>query len=1475
MHSEFDFLPQGGEMAALVRARDWAATPLGPAREWPEILKSTLRLMLASKHPMCIWWGSDLLQFYNDSYRQTLGPERHPAALGQGGRACWAKNWAILGPQIDLVMAGGGATWHDSQLVPATRHGRREDAWWTYGCSPIEDASGVLGVLVVCNEVSAEHKARAELLSLNRELAAQIMRREEVEQRQMFELELADALRGLTAADDIARTASALLGRHLQVSHVYYTKIDADGGTFHISHEWKLEHLSSLAGVKGELAGFGPEIVATLRAGDIFAVGDIAHDPRTAPYRQAYAGLGADAILVVPVIKAGQWLAALTLYLTRPYAWPPGQVALVEGVAERLWNAVERADQAVIVQRAGESERLHALFRQAPGFIQILRGAQHVFEFVNAAFVRMVGERELLGKPIREAFPEVEGQAYFEMLDQVFRSGMPFAVSESAVVLQRRPYAPAAQLYVDIVCQPMLDADGHVSGIFIEGVDVTERRLTKLALRASEERFRGAFEHASLGMILADMDGCAIKVNQSFCHMLGYAEQQLLCKTFLDLTHPDDARISMAQTEKLRTGELSHYQLEKRYVHRDGHSVWVILNLTLVRDAQGTALHYVGTIEDISQRKQGQAEQARLNRALRLLSDCNAILVRATAEPQLLNDLCRLVVKSGGYRMGWVGIAEEDGTTGVRPVAQSGHADLDSLRTSWDGEQDIGCGPSDTAIRTARTQVNQNCLINPAMAAWCATALLRGYQASVALPLIFEGRILGALTLYSAEPESFGVEEVRLLEELASNMAYGMQSLRARRELELYQQHLEERVGQRTGEIAALNAELLEKANDAEAANLAKSAFVATMSHEIRTPLSAVVGLTVLLADSDLDRLQRDYADKLLLSAQALRMLVDDILDFSKIEAGALRPEQAPFSLNAILGTTAALISVELCGKPIEALFDVAPDLPDALIGDALRLQQILLNLTSNAVKFTERGEIVVAVSCIARQARWVTLQFSVRDTGIGIPAGQLGQIFEVFTQADTSTTRRYGGSGLGLAISARLASLMGGQIRVASVTGQGSEFVFCVVLALADAAPEPADIPAPLSVLIVDDHPLARDILQRICTGFGWQAAAFGCGAEALDELRRSGAEDRDYDLLLLDWRMPGMDGIEMLRRAYGAPDIGLPQVILMASVVELGQAAAASDDLYLDGIVAKPITPASLLAAVRRAQAGDFSGSILPPVKLGDGRLAGMRLLLVEDNAVNQQVIEQILVRAGAEVAIAGGALAAIDALRAPLARFDAVLMDIQMPVMDGHVVARIIREEMGWTDLPIIAVAAHALPEDREKSRRAGMAGHIVKPIDVEDLLDILLGERRAGAGQAAAERGPAASANGLAGVDVVAALKAFGGDEKKYMALLRQFAADHAADVDAARRLFDAADPDGAARLVHGLRGMASLLQASDIARLTAEAAKALRDGDGAAVRRLMDELQLAMRLLGESIADSDDMRNGDCPTDIVVTDIQGE
>ena len=1034
--------------------------------------------------------------------------------------------------------------------------------------------------------------------------------------------------------------------------------------------------------------------------------------------------------------------------------------------------------------------------------------------------------------------------------------------------------------------------------------EVEQHRLTERRLQSVQTTLNRATRIAALGawsIELLDLDVAAnnpITWSAEMYQLLDFTPDELPVPElgrFFARVHPDDRQalqdFSIPQRIAKRT-----WQLEYRLLLDDGRERLLAESAEVIFDAAGKPVSIHGAVKDITEQRQiearlrqyrdhleemvaertdklalAAAEQRRLNRALRLLSDCNIALVRAADEQQLLDELCRLVVDSGGYLMGWVGFAQHDAGKSVQPIAHSGDPQgvLDGLRISWDADQDIGRGPTGTAIRTATTQLSQNCQTSANIEPWREAAIAHGVQSVIALPIVVDNEVLGAFMLYSAAPQAFNTDEVSVLEELSGNLSYGLQALRARRQIEAHQQHLEERVAQRTQEIAALNVDLAEKAADAQAANRAKSTFLSTMSHEIRTPLNAVIGLSGLLADSVLTRSQRDYSDKILLAAQTLAVLIDDVLDFSQIEAGAFRLELAPFSLDAIFRTTAAVLSVGTRGKPIEALFDIAPGIPDRLIGDAMRVQQILINLVGNAVKFTETGEIAVSVRCLAQSATQVTLRFSVRDTGIGIPREQLKPIFEAFAQAHPSTNRLYGGTGLGLTISARLAALMGSHIEVASVEGDGSEIGFTVALErAADAGPATDSLPG-LRVLIIDDHPLARAVLARACADFGWQAKAVDSAAAGLDALRQSAAAGVDFDLLLVDWRMPEIDGIEMLRQANEAADIRLPLVVLMVPTFELEQAVAACDDLYLDSLLSKPTTPLALLEAVTRAHSGNSAGNLPPPGRPSQ-RLAGMRLLVAEDNDLNQLVVEQMLTRAGAEVVVAANGLAAVEALRPPTAHFDAVLMDIQMPVMDGYTATRIIRDELGRHDLPIIAVSAYARPEDREKSRRSGMAGHIVKPIAVGDLLDIVRGEAR---NPVHDRRDPAATAAAceLPGVDLATALKAFGNDRQKYGSILRQFVVDHANDIAQARRLFDDGDRQRAASLVHDLRGMASMVRAMEMAHLAAATEGAIGKEDQ--VPALFDELEAAMNVLAASIDQIEAMAAGNTTISLTQSAVQ--
>lgn len=632
---DFEFLSNGGEMGALTRAHDWDASILGAPDTWPEALKTVVRVVLTSHHPMFIWWGPELIQFYNDAYRQTMGPERHPSALGQPGRECWGEIWPIIGPQIESVMAGGPSTWHIDQLVPVTRHGRLENVWWTYGYSPIEDSSGVRGVLVVCNDVTQEHESKAELERLNRQLVAEVGHRKEVERNLAFQLRMVDRLRGLHSGVEIAEAAFDLMSRHFQVSRINYAEI-IEGTTFRIVHAWEAPSMRRIAGMSGELDTFGPDIIGPLRSGEVVISSDVRNDPRTAGYAQTYESIGARAFVAVPVIRAGQLVALLTLHQVVACQWHAEQVSLLADVADRVWIAIEhataqsrraRAEASLLVERLAESERLCSLFQQAPGFMAILRGPDHVMEFVNAAYLRMVGEREVQGKPLREALPEVVEQGFVELLDHVYRSGEPFAANDVLVKVQRLPHAPAVSLHLDFVYQPIVGPGGTVTGIFVEGIDATERHLARAALEASEERLKEGMVAARMAIWHLDLASGEVR-SENAADVFGTAVHKL--DDFSRNVHPDDGRRMLQKLEEAVAARDTCETLV-RFIRPDsGATVWLQSRGRVMCDANGQPCAMRGISIDVTERK--RAEEA-LREADRRKDEFLAMLAHELRNP--------------------------------------------------------------------------------------------------------------------------------------------------------------------------------------------------------------------------------------------------------------------------------------------------------------------------------------------------------------------------------------------------------------------------------------------------------------------------------------------------------------------------------------------------------------------------------------------------------------------------------------------------------------------------------------------------------------------------------------------------------------------------------------------------------------------------------------------------------------------------
>ncbi len=1049
----------------------------------------------------------------------------------------------------------------------------------------------------------------------------------------------------------------------------------------------------------------------------------------------------------------------------------------VEGELQRYRSHLEQA----VADRTAELERLNArvetVYATAPvGLCFLDRDLRFVMINDYLAAINALPAADHIGRTLPELFGEI-GASFEQAYHRVRETMRPLRDIETSGTL---PSAPGTIRSWLSSYYPVFGAARELVGINAVVIEITERKLQEEQNRDNQEMFRVLFEASGDAQALLAYNANFISANPAAASLFGYDSVE----EFVNLSpasaspefQPNGRRSADVATELMRRA-LDEGGAQFEWVHRRRD------NSNFHADVKLTALDVGGrgimqvTIRDISARVAADAA------------------LRAT------------------------GAQLRERERFIRTVTDN----LPALVSYWDADARLrfanrpcldwlGCSEEDALGRHAHE------LIAPEHMA-CFAPYLEGVLAG--RPQRFECE----LPTPAGQPqrEAIHVWGSYLPDLDADGRVRGA-----------YKLHMN------VTDLKRTESRLVLALGQAEQAARAKNEFLGNMSHEIRTPLNAIMGLARVLEEAPLGPRERGHIAHIQNASKSLLALLSDLLDYARIESSELALERVPFRLDAVLQTVAAQLAPAAWNKGLEPVFAVAPGLPEQLLGDPLRLEQVLLNLVANAVKFTDSGEVVLAVELLRQDEACVRLRFAVRDTGIGIAPAVQQHIFEPFAQGDSSISRAYGGAGLGLPIARRLAGLMGGELALDSSAGAGACFHFSLEFGIAEAGlPAGGDA---LRVLVADDNDSAGAALAAQLAGFGGQAVRAAGGAEALALLR---AAPR-FDLAFVDAAMPGLDGPALLALAQGDPALALPPAALLAADPDGARRAAQAAGLAQPVVLAKPFTRTALRATVA-ALRGNADTRALPAPPALSARLAGLRVLVVEDNEVNQEVARQVLLHAGAQVELAANGRSALDLLGRDSA-FDAVLMDLQMPVMNGFEATAAIRA-MGLAALPVVAMTANAMDEDRQRALDAGMDAHLPKPIDVDALVATL--HAVTGRGQATAPALPRQTAAALPplpplpGIDLQAALSRFGGNAAAYLAVFERFAATQAGAVDEIRTLAAAGDAAGALQLTHRLRGVAGNLGAAGVAMHALRLEGALRGADEAGVTAGLAALDAAM------------------------------
>lgn len=815
---------------------------------------------------------------------------------------------------------------------------------------------------------------------------------------------------------------------------------------------------------------------------------------------------------------------------------------------------------------------------------------------------------------------------------------------------------------------PVLDDQGAL--IFMTGIarDITEQEEIERALRTSESKFKRIFENIQDAYLMTNFDGEVILVNPAAVQTFGYDnENELIGKNIAFDIYKDEATREKVIALLNDVGHVHRY--EALFKKKNGDTIWGEANVSIIYDEFGNRVSFEGLVRDMTNRKQTEEALRQEKEKAQKYLDVTGVMIVVINKSQQIELINRAGCKILGY--------SEQALLGKNwfehfvPAIQR-----DIVKTAFDL-----CMREEIAL----VEYFENSIMNihgeERIISWYNT-LLRDNK----------GQVEAILSSGEDITERKQAEKALILAK-----------------------------------------------QEAEAANQAKSEFLANMSHEIRTPMNAILGMVYLILQTTLEDKQRNYINKIQISTTHLLGIINDILDFSKIEAGKLELESIPFDMNEVIANLANIAGLQSENKNLELLFDIDRNIPHYLLGDPLRLGQVLINLLSNAIKFTHQGEIIVQMKVIKQTDYDIALQFNVKDTGIGMTPVQVDKLFTSFSQADTSTTRRYGGTGLGLAITKKLVNMMGGEIHVSSELDVGTHFSFDLAFSYQVV---PIDGPlhhvesAPhlenLKVLVVDDNHIANTLLKETVQGFGFRTETAFSGQEAIRAVEHASFCGTPFDLILLDWKMPNMNGIETGEFIQTKLHLTKKPLIILVTAYGNEQVFSQIQNTKLDGFLIKPILPSVLFDTINeiwvnhtknKVQNAKLTSKLTSIPCSEQYTFPGANILLVEDNFINQEVARDILQNWKVRVTIANNGHEAIEKLRSPDHDFDLVLMDIQMPGMDGYVATQQIRLLPHLDALPIIAMTANALSTEREKCLSIGMNDYLAKPIDVSLLAELL--------------------------------------------------------------------------------------------------------------------------------------------------------